>query len=144
MVQISSPSIIHIYTSISFPQLLILFLLWPHILMETLYHSYFLLHMIIFMLFQSHLILNSKLGRCYSSLKRRYMVHFTILQLYKELIVLDFLLFGKEYAQISFPFQILFSYKSMLAARSIYIMILHHQMMSYKEYILLLLADTTL
>ena len=42
--------------------------------------------------------------RCYISLEGIYVIHITILQLYKELIVLNFLLFGKEYAQIYFPF----------------------------------------
>ena len=70
-----------------------------------------------------------------------------ILQLYKELIVLlivlDFLVFGKEYAQISFPFQIVFVDQRMLAERSIQIILLLHQMMSYKEPLLFFHVDTT-
>ena len=48
------------------------------------------------------------------------------------------------YAHISFPFQIIFADQSMLAARSIQIILLFHQLMSYKEPLLFFLADTTL
>ena len=148
MFQILYPSIIHIFTPISFPQLLILFLVQPHILMETLKFLSLLFHIITFMIYQSIFNLISYLGRCYITLELIYMIHITILQLYKELIVLlvvlIFVLFGKDYAHIYFPFQILFSYHSLLVARSILIMLLLHQMMRYKVSLLFFLADSTL
>ena len=144
MVQISCPSIIHSFTFISFSQLLIVFLLWSYTLMEALNLYYFIIHMIKFIIFNIHFKLISELGRCYNSLKGRYMVNFTILQLYKELIVLIFLLFGNEYAQIYFPFQIMFVYHIMFAAGIIHIILLLHRMMSYKEALLFFLANTIL
>ena len=144
MVYISSPSIIHIFTLISFPQFLILFLLQPYILIETLKIWYLLFHMIIFMMNQSIFSLISELGRCYISLKRIHVSHITILQLYKELSMLIFLLFGKEYAHIYFCFQIVFLYQIMLAEKIIFIILLLHQMMSYNESLLFFLANTTL
>ena len=42
---------------------------------------------------------------------------------------LFFVLFGKEYARISFPFQIVFADQILTASRSIHIMLLLHQLM---------------
>ena len=53
MVHISSPSIIYTFTLIIFSQLLIFFIVYPYILMESLKDLYILLHMIIFMIYHS-------------------------------------------------------------------------------------------
>ena len=55
-----------------------------------------------------------------------------------------FLYFGKEYAHISFPFQIMFADQSLTTARSIQIMLLLHQLMRYKESLLFLLVGSTI
>ena len=86
--------------------------------------------------------------RCYIILENWHVIHITIFQLFRELdvksIVLIFVLFGKEYAQISFPFQIMFADKSLTVERSIQIMLLLHQLMRYKESLIFLLAGSTL
>ena len=62
---------------------------------------------------------------------------------YRLIILTIFVLFGNEYAQIYFPFQIMFADQS-LTARRIQIMLLLHQMMRYKESLLFLLVGSTL
>ena len=88
------------------------------------------------------------MGRLYIRLEEWYVIHITILQLYKELIVLlivlIFVLFGEEYAHISIPFQIVFADQIFLVAKIIQIMLLLHQMMRYKESLLFLFAGSTL
>ena len=55
MVQILCPSIIQIFTPISFPQLLIVFLVQPYILMEPLKTLSLLFHMLMILIYQPHI-----------------------------------------------------------------------------------------
>ena len=63
MVHISCPTVIHIFTPISFPQLLIIFLVYPYILMEPLKPLSLLFHMLIFLIYQSFISLNIRSGK---------------------------------------------------------------------------------
>ena len=78
MVQIVFPSIIHIFTPISFPQLLIIFLVYPYIPMEPLTTLYFLFHMLIFIIYHIFISLISDLYRCYIILEYWHVIHITI------------------------------------------------------------------
>ena len=74
------------------------------------------------------------LWRCFIKLGRIFVVLFMIWKLHMRHILLNLLmLFGKEFAEIYFPWLIMLLYKSMFSAKKILIILLHHRMMTIKE-----------